>query len=296
MPNQAPQVSIENGKIESPNRWAHRPPPQFSYMDKNREIVYAIREYSVWDIMNSPGYVTSLFFSPKDMVTVARPLLRMTYAHLPINDIPLARETYGDINLVGQVLLSPEVTYHEVQSADLNLDINESLQTTVSYIQDQPGNNTAKDGETLQHLEPLYVLGIRVKSDLSKQFHRRVVASIQYSEVQGGDIQDLQTNGQPGTFNFASRRTRFQKPLTLAATTDFSMAEKLFTSELKWTYDFAERGSLLSGLLTVEAWKNFALNFGFDVLGVENNNPSEQNFLQLNQANDRVYGGLNYVF
>lgn len=296
IPNQAPQVFIENGKVSSSNRWARRPPPQFSFMDKNREIIYAIRDYSVWDIMNSPGIAFSTFFNPSEMVVIDRPLLKVSYAHLPINDIPLARETYGNIQLVGQVLLSPVVTYHNVQSVDLNIDANNLLQTTLSYIQDQPNNGNPADGETLQHLEPIEVIGIQLKSDLSQILNRRMIASIQYSEIRGGDIKDLQSNGQPGTFNFASRRSRFKKPLTLAASTDFIVANKPLKSEVKWTYDMVEHGSLLSATLGIQAWKQLAMNLGFDLLGVESENPQNQSFLQLNQSNDRVYGGLNYVF
>jgi hypothetical protein len=41
-----------------------------------------------------------------------------------------------------------------------------------------------------------------------------------------------------------------------------------------------------------------SVNLGFDFLGVENelSGDTANNFLSKNQANDRVYGGLQYVF
>ena len=38
------------------------------------------------------------------------------------------------------------------------------------------------------------------------------------------------------------------------------------------------------------------VKFGFDLLGVEDATTSSDNFLKTNQANDRVYAGLDYVF
>lgn len=296
IPNQAPQVSFLDGKVSSSNRWAYRPPPQFSFFDKNREIIYAIRDYSVNDITSSAGFALSSFWDPKGTYNDQRPLLKVSYAQLPLNDIPLSRETYGNIELVGQVLLTPVVAFHEVQSIDINLDHGKIIQTTFSYIQDQPSNKVAPVDETLQHLEPLHIFGFEIKSNLTQVFKRNLILKMSFAEIQGGEIKDLDSSGEEGIFTFSNRRTLFRRPFGLSLSTDIILGKKPLITEIKWVYDMADRGALLSGQVTYPVWKQAFVNLGFDMLGVENDDSSSQNFIQRNKANDRVYGGLSYVF
>ena len=66
-------------------------------------------------------------------------------------------------------------------------------------------------------------------------------------------------------------------------------------SSMKWTYDSVYKGTLFTGIVSYQTLAKVKLNLGFDLLGVEEEK-KETNFLQDNQANDRIYGGLEYVF
>lgn len=295
VPNQGPQVYAEDGKIKSANRWAKRPPQQLSFASQNHDIVYAIRDYSISDVINHDGYAGSVFIDSPEKG--ARPLIQVSYARKPISEVPISRDTYATaMDFIGQVKLSPVVEYSKTSAIDLNID-GSLLKSTISYIEDHPENGTAVDGEALQHLEPLKIYSVWLSTDLSQLLERTFIVELSYAEVVGGEIRDLMADGSLSITTFATQRTQFKKPLAIAFQSDVAIVNKkpVLTS-LKWTYDSALKGSVLSGLVAYEAFRQVNVNLGFDILGVEDNSSTDGNFLKDNQANDRIYGGLQYVF
>ena len=293
LPNQGPQVYAENGEIRTSNRWAQRPPARFQFGSQNKEIVYAIRDYDLKDIVNHSGYAVSTFLGFSD----ERPWMNASYSRKPISEIPLSRDTYGTaVNFSGQVKLSPVVTYSQTKSLDLNLD-KSFFKSTLSYLEDQPENTVAVENETLQILEPLKIYGAWFSVDLSNWLGRSLISEVSYSEIYGGSIKDLLADGRPSLFTFSSQRTLFKKPLSFKIQTElFSIRNKPVVTSVKWTYDEFYKGSLLSGLVKYQALTKMNLNMGFDFLGVEDETANGDHFLKSNQANSRVYGGLDYAF
>lgn len=293
LPNQGPQVYAESGEIRTSNRWAQKPPDQLQFGSQNRAIVYAIRDYDLKDIVSNSGYALSTFLGHSD----DRPWIKASYSRKPISEIPLSRDTYGTaVNFSGQVKLSPVVTYSQTKSLDLNLD-NSLFKTTFSYLEDQPENTVAVDKETLQILEPLKIYGAWFSVDLSNWLGRAVISEVSYSEIYGGKISDLLADGRPSLFTFSTQRTLFKKPLSFKVQTKlFSILNRPLVTSVKWTYDEFYKGSLLSGLVKYQALTKMNLNMGFDLLGVEDETANGDHFLKSNQANSRVYGGLDYAF
>lgn len=295
LPNQEPQVSEESGQLVSTNRWAQRPPPQFQFADKNHPIEYVIRDYRISEIISNQGYSASAFIGED----VNRPLIQVSYANHPVNEIPLMRDTYGSaMDFVGHVNLSPVVTNHQVQSADINFDFL-NIQSTFSYIEDKVQNKTAAENEALQNLAPLQVYGMYVSADVSPWVRRQLIFSFAAAEMKGGEIKDLDSAGKESIFTFSSRRTQFKAPVSLGVATEVAFIKsKPLKTQVRWTYDRTDKGSLLSAKVGYELISNMNVHVGADILGVENSLPEDaaSNFLDRNQANDRVYGGIQYVF
>lgn len=293
LPNQGPPVYEENGEIQSSSRWAQRPPSQFQFGNQNREIIYAIKNYDIQEIVNNSGYYFSAFTGRSEV----RPWIRASFSRKPISEIPLSRDTYGTaVNFQGQVKLLPTVTYSQIRSIDMNVDT-DRFKTTLSYIEDQPENKIALEDETLQFLEPLKIYGIWLSTDLSDWIKKTVITEISYAEISDGAIKDLMTDGRPSIFTFSSQRTLFKKPFAFKVQSNlFYIKAKPVITSLKWTYDRYYKGSLFTGLLKYEALAKMNINVGFDILGVEDEKEFENHFLKANQGNDRFYGGLDYVF
>ncbi len=294
-PNQGPQVHEENGSLSSSNRWSQRPPPQFEFGDQNRRIEYAIRDYKLKEIIENPGGVASVFIGSNS----DRPVLQLSYANHPVNEIPLTRDTYGSAtDFVGHVNLSPVVTYHEVQSADVNLDFS-NIKTTLSYAEDKVRNKVAAESETLQSLSPMKIYGAYAAIDLSSWLKRGFVFSLAAAEFKGGEITDLTSEGKESIFTFSSYRNQFRSPTTVGFSTElFFVNRKPFQTQVRWTYDRVLKGSLASLLFSFEPANHVVFQLGADLIGVEQSisEDATSNFLDRNQANDRVYGGLQYAF
>lgn len=297
LPNQGPQVHEQgDGTLASSNRWAARPPTQFRFIDETHPIDYAIRDYSISEIIQNQGAVASIFLGPN----VDRPWLQISYANHPLNEIPLSRETFGTAkDFVGHVQLSPIVTYHEVKSADINLDF-KNFQTTLSYAEDSVKNEKAAQNETLQSLNPLKIYGLFISSDLSLWARRQLTLILAVSEFEGGEISDLTQDGTNSVFTFSNQRTQFKSPTTLGLTTEILfIRSRPLRSQVSWIYDRTFKGSLVSAQFRYEAIPHLNLHLGADVIGVEQEAPAEdasENFLARTQANDRVYGGVQYEF
>lgn len=295
IPSQKPQVQEEDSRLTSTNRWAQRPPPQFQFAEQNRPIQYLIRDYKISEIVNNQGQSAKLFLGRNPM----RPLVQIAYAHHPLNEIPLSRDTYGSaIDFVGHVHLSPVVTYQEVKSADINFDY-KNIQTSFSYAEDQVENKTVTQNETLQNMRPLKIYGFYAAADLQSLAQRELSVSLAMAEFEGGEIKDLTQDGKESIFTFSSLRTQFKSPTTLGVSGElFWIKSKPLRSEVRWTYDRTFKGSLLSAQLNYETIGNMNIRLGVDLIGVESQLPAlaVPSFLDRNQANDRVFGGLHYAF
>lgn len=295
IPNQGPSVKAEDGKIVSSNRWATSPPKEFKFGDQNREIIYAIRDFKLSDIVFNSGLIANFYVGEKR----ERPTFMATYAQKPINELALMRDTYADISTVqGNVLLTPVVLTHEVYSADLNLDSG-MLKTTFSYIADQPVNKTAPDPETIQTLSPLSVAAVYVGLDLSEMLDRKLEIYAMAADISGGEIRDLNSQGQSGSFSFATSRTQFKKPIRSGIKGEMAtIFNRPLKADLSLTYDQQLKGSLLSTKINYAASNSLSFTLAADIIGVENENVdgTQSNYLDQNQGNDRVSAGVGYAF
>jgi hypothetical protein len=66
----------------------------------------------------------------------------------------------------------------------------------------------------------------------------------------------------------------------------------------KWSYayDWDQQGSLVGAELQLQVSREWLVLAGADLLGVENENLKPNSFLNQYRANDRIFGGLTYVF
>ncbi|MGZ3690800.1 MAG: hypothetical protein ACXVAX_04825 [Pseudobdellovibrio sp.] len=295
IPNQGPQVKIVDGKAVASSRWAPVPPSQFRFGDQNRDINYAFKDYSLSDIVSSQGYILHGFIGDNKQ----RPTFSYTYGHLPINDIAVSRETFGDIaTFSGNVLLTPVVLYHEIYAVDLNIDSG-NIKTSFSFVGDRPENKTAPDSEAIQTLSPLQIYSAYVGVDLKKYFDRPMEIYVAGAQIAGGDIQDLGSNGQPSSVSYASSRTLYKTPIRMGVKGDVAyIANRPLSTDVNYTYDAQLKGSLLSASVKYYPVRNLNVNAGFDLIGVQEDdaNLTQSNFLDQNKANDRFSAGVGYVF
>ncbi len=293
LPNQGPSVKEENGKIVTANRWAIRPPTQFAFNNQNKAIEYSITDYKVQDILFKDGVSASTRLGAEKEF----PYVLVSYSRKPINEIGLTRETYANLNIVGQVFLSPVVLYSKNLTADLRYETNDA-QWFISYIQDNPENQSAPTYQSIQVLQGIYGWAVGGSFNIQQAFNWPLQLSLATAKMSGGEIQDMNADGTQNLFTFTKSRILFRQPFMTSLSTVLNRSGS-FSAQLKWLYDQEQKGSILSTLLGFHLAKSFHLEVGVDILGAEadtNTTPGSGDFLQQYQANDRVYGGMQYVF
>lgn len=296
IPNQGPLATAKDGQIVSSNRWAQTAPEKFRFGDQNQEINYAITDYDLAEIVAHTGYYLNAYIGSNQ----ERPVLNATYANKPANELVLSRENYADISTFkGNVILYPTVVSHQVYSVDLNMDSG-PLKTTLSYLADEPKNEKAAESQTLQTLSPITMSSFYAGYDLSNLVSRNLEVYAAYALINGGEIKDITSDGQASSFSFASSRTRFKNPVRVGMKGDmFFINGRSLKADVNLTYDQEYKGSLLSAQLQYSPTEQLSLRIGADLIGVETESSSsttQTNYLEQNQANDRITAGVGYAF
>lgn len=295
IPNQGPQVKVEDGKAVSSNRWAATPPSTFVTGTESKNINYAIRDYKLIDIISNSGFLLNAHYGQNKL----RPVANLSFSRKPINDIAFSRDTYQDIATAeGFVYLTPVVLAHDIQALDINLDY-ENINTTLSYIADQPQNVKAKNSEVIQTLNPLNIISFYASLDLAEVLRRKMKVYMAMAIISGGEIRDLTAEGKESAVSVSGSRTLFKKPLKLGVSGEaFYIYNNSVETDMSFTYDQELKGSLLSLAVKYSALKNMKISMGADIIGTENELATGQqdHFLNQHKADDRFFAGLSYVF
>lgn len=295
IPNQIPQTKVEDGRAVSPNRWSTPSPSKFQTGDDQRDINYAMREYNLFDIISNSGYLLHAYYGENKL----RPLLAATFAKKPINEIALSRDTFQDISTSeGFVYLTPVVLTHEIQALDINLDY-ENINTTVSFLADQPQNVPAKSPDVMQNLSPLNIISFYASIDLGEVMTRKLKIYTAIASISGGEVRDLNSENKESGVTVVNSRTQFKKPIRFGVNGEtFFVRSTPIETDFSLTYDQEFKGSLLTMVFKYSVLKNLKLSMGADLIGTESELPPgvSPNFLDRHKADDRFFAGLNYAF
>lgn len=295
IPNQGPQTKIEDGRVISSNRWASSPPTTFKEGKDEKNINYAIRDYNLLETISNSGIMVRGYFGESK----TRPLISATYAKKPVNEIALSRDMYQDISTAeGFVYLTPVVLNHEVQALDLNLDY-ENINTTISYLADQPTNAVAKSPEAIQNLSPLSIVSFYASLDLGEVINRKLKIYTATAVISGGEVRDLDSQGKESDVSITNSRTLYKKPLRFGVNGEAVLLKNAaIETDVAMTYDQELKGSLLSVVLKYVPMKNLKISLGADIIGTEGElAPSAKgNFLDQHKADDRFFAGVGYAF
>lgn len=293
LPNQGPSIKETNGKIIGSNRWVKKPPEKFAFNDNNKEIIYSIQYDQVSKLVFSPGALAQIRLGQ----TENHIHLISSYSKRPMNEPVLERETFADLNVVGNVNLVPNVIYDEIVTTDLRYN-NNNIKTSLSYISDRPENKPARDFYSIQNLEGVsgYSFNFEYASQVFK--NRDISLGFALADFQGGEMKDLNYDGSDNIFTFTKQRLQYRKPIQLYVSSDLFLLRngRFLKTKLHWLYDREQKGSVLTSEFSVQALTSLNAKLGVEVLGTEDQLTEDYGFLQQFQSNDRVYGGVEYVF
>ena len=109
---------------------------------------------------------------------------------------------------------------------------------------------------------------------------------------------DINSDGTENIFTFTKQRLQYKRPVQVYLNSDLLHLTKGRTlrTKIHWLYDRDQKGSILTSELNMQAYLSLNAKLGIEVLGTQEERVDNFGFLQQFQSNDRIYGGLEYVF
>jgi hypothetical protein len=218
---------------------------------------------------------------------------RLSYAHKPINQFLLSFE--GRLNLAANevpAVIRPRVLYHDLYGLDFGWN-RQKHSVTASVMAERPQRDYTPPTWNTQEISNATVYGITAKTQPFTGFkYTRLEASFLHRD--GGISPDRGPFVSPGV-DYFEPRFAFKNAFSFAIFTPVIDAwARDFLFSTKFILDTANEGNILITDFYYSPFTAFFFNLGCDILG--SNSKSPVDFISRYQRNDRVRGGVAYVF
>lgn len=299
VPTMGPEVKEENGSLVAESRWHQSPSNSFLIFGKQRKVVYSLNTPDVWDLVQKPGAGYRIRWQAGEQ----GPWASASFGYKPMNNLLLKYDkklgSTEEGEDTGSAPLYPTVGYHGLGGVDLGYSFSQAM-ISASYLEDHPQaiDQDPEDPFIVQRPTPMKAYSAHAETQVSvKGFDAPLVLGLEYLRVNGGTYQDFDSQGKSHGAVF-SQRFHFQHAAAIETRVTSTLFKKPLISKIKYLREFEQRGMVGSAEFLFYPGPHLALSAGADVLGVDN--PSVDNtddrFLNQFRANDRVYGGVLYVF
>lgn len=293
IPSMSAEVREENGSLVSDSRWYKAPSSKFNMLDStNNPISYNLNIPELAKLVDNWSLGALLMLNPESSPW----RFNFGFADKPVNDLLLKRKINVDTQNKALVEVAPDVTRHTIMSFSAKYLVKDSKTILLSYIEDKPLVKLPEFGWATQKLNPLKVYGITFSSPYNL-FNSTLTMNVSRMKSFGGDIQDILFDGTLDDNTLFDHRLRFRDTTELKMNVTLeALFKKKALLTFSYLYDHYEVGQMLMSEFQYSYSKNTNFIAGFDVLGVDASESKSSGFLNQFRANDRVFGGMSYVF
>ncbi len=294
IPNMGPDIREEGGSLVSDSRWYRVPGRDYEFGRRINTITYDLDIPAYEKLVLNGGAAAMVRFGNIN----SGPWSRVSYGYLPVNELLLKRKNFKSVSAdTVDVTVSPDLTYHTLVSADFGYNFSDQSRLVASYLMDNPTEKTPDEDWSIQKLESLQAYSLAMDIAVQDLLPFPISMVLEYLKVTGGQIQDILANGQADDFTMFNHRLNFTNSLAFKVEGEVArLYRRPLVTRFRYLYDYDQRGSLLSTEVLFYPQREWALVVGGDVLGVRDENYDKSSFLNQYRANDRVYGGMSYVF
>lgn len=306
VPTLGPEIAEKNGSLVSQSRWHRTPVASGPVLDRETQFFYSLEIPEIADLAQQTSLAARLAYG-RDK---AGWWSSAAVARKPLNPLGIKY----DYNLAvtssfsqAEVRVTPTVSYHELVTLEGGWQ-NENGRITLSAFADNtttplPINDLDDQGEEktdwlqqtpqgisggalhIQTVEPLYFAG------------RPLHVNAGYLHIQTQDSVDLDSKGEPRG-SLLPKRFNWSQALQLRLKTESILFKRSLQTHVRWMRELEQEGVLLSIYNTYALSPRTSASLGFDILGVDNSSPDNfsPSFFNQFRTNDRVFGGVSYVF
>lgn len=293
IPTMGPDIREEEGSLKSDSRWYRQAGNQVSIGNRINTIAYRLDIPEISKLVVNPASALMARWGHRDSGWWTG----AAWGYKPVNELLLKRQVVKIIDRDNvDVTVSPDIAYHSVLSADIGYSF-ENVRTSVSYLEDRPRSKSPDEDWVIQQLQPMQAASAQMDWALPWFSARRLQLQMGVLKVNGGSIVDVQADGSPDSITLFESRLMFTNAFSVGLQGEIlNIDRKALAGKVNYLYDSDQRGSMINTEFQFYPDRHWALIMGADVLGVEDETQVTSSFLSQFRANDRIYGGLTYVF
>ncbi len=308
VPTMTPEISESQGAIVSESRWFRSLPNSQSIVGKDTRLVYDLQIPPASEIINNPSYGVRLRVGEVD----AGPWASISYGRKAVNalsfryDASILTQTnliVAESDAKAEIELNPVTHRHEIMAADIGFRRGSTV-AGLSVIQDRPEikkvenrvNNKGFQTDFIQQqIQPATILTSSFSSVVPAGWlNRKIEWRLDGLKALSKNSTDYDTRGIEQSQLIPDR---LQYTNAASVSLNVPVTNKL-KSTFRYLREFDQLGTLVSLNLEYAVARAWLLSFGVDSLGVDDPEAQQNDtrFLNRYRQNDRVFGGLSYVY
>ncbi len=293
LPDQGPQFRLNNGRFESSSRWFWQPQTRLRLGEESSNLYYEMDAPRPEEIVMNPSLGGMIEINP-----VGPFQFQMAYAFKPMNQFFIGIECTGCVDPLttdGTAQIHPSVVNHHVFTAESSWE-HEDDKFLLSWTIDRPVDpKIPKDWWAGTELKPVHIPAVAYERRFSILSRSLILGVDYFQEVSAGSSIG---GGDPSrSVESSVDRYSFADLLSVNGSLRlFGQSKTSLTWTVRYSYSTQEKGSWLNSRMTYR--KNALEGFlAVDVLGSLTDPLSpDAGLFSRYRSNDRVYGGVGYVF
>lgn len=296
LPDQGPQFEVVDGEFHSSNRWFRQPQSRHTVVDQDKRLNYELDSPKIDELILNPGYGVSLQVGGKEY----GPWLKTSLANKPINQLHLGIDGYHNLSRIERFMESvavvhPVVARHTVMTIEAGHRA-EDYQGWISITEERPDNPDLPEEWEESSLYPTRFLGAMFSHRLNIPGWKTHWFKYGYLNV----TEDVPRQGDvpQDTLESSLDRYPFKEVVSFEWTAPvIDRTRRRLDLGIRYLYSLPERGGLLSAKAELLWNQRTRWDLGVDILGSGvSDSSSDRGLMTLYRNNDRVMGGVTYVF
>lgn len=297
IPDRGAPLDFSDGRIHSISPWVVNPPYRTTVLNKDTPVHYEAKVPEISEIVlqNSVGGQVSVGGTQGSWFS-------SSYAYKPMNQLLMSYDGYLPLGTSGEVraTLYPRAAYHHLAAADVGYR-GAQMAGSISFLADLPSDVPTDPLLNSQQVGKFFLLSPTLRLKPFGKTANGGEMSLSYLRVFGSDMPDK--GGDPAlggdladgvTSKFDSRYP-YKNAFLFSA--QLPTWRKL-SADLKVLLDFQHPGTIVSWYFNYAASKDWRLFLATDVLSSFSKEDviDGTDFIKRYRENDRVAGGVNFVF
>lgn len=295
LPDQNPRFNIKDGQIESSNRWFRPPVSQLQIENGIDSIEYVVEKPSIEEVVVQDRWSYALSLAAGDIDDGIWALA--SYAEKPLNQLHLGIDPTQVLNISSgkfTPIVHPVVVYHKLATVEAGYSgVDTHSWLSVTWEKPEAPDIPAhwEQSELSKALYTSANLAHRLPGRLSrtKLTWSYLVRADEMAFNQRESVVEGQIDSSLQRFTFRNVGALQARSLWWAT------ARSKFETVVRYLFSFEDNGEWLSFGLAYSPQKNWTWNLGFDLFGAPEETAAPS-FFGYYQGNDRIQGGLTYVF